>query len=76
MLKDVNKKKAAAVILLFLSLGLNAQKIETHGTTDGSREHVHVEGDTHQHAPNSTAQDSEKSRTISLPMKNENHFCG
>jgi hypothetical protein len=37
MLKDVNKKKAAAVILLLLSFGLNAQKIETHGTTDGSR---------------------------------------
>lgn len=53
MLKDVNKKRAAAVLLLFLSLGLNAQKIETHGTTDGSREHVHVEGEPHNHAPTS-----------------------
>lgn len=43
MLTDVNKKKAAAVLLIFLSLGLNAQKIETHGTTDGSRDHVHVQ---------------------------------
>ncbi|SIS60553.1 cytochrome c biogenesis protein [Chryseobacterium gambrini] len=53
MLKDVNKKKAAAVILLLLSFGLNAQKIETHGTTDGSREHIHVEGDNHSHAQGS-----------------------
>ncbi|WBX97257.1 cytochrome c biogenesis protein [Chryseobacterium gambrini] len=53
MLKDVNKKKAAAVILLLLSFGLNAQKIETHGTTDGSREHIHVEGDNHSHAHSS-----------------------
>lgn len=53
MLKDVNKKKAAAVILLLLSFGLNAQKIDTHGTTDGSREHIHVEGDNHSHAQGS-----------------------
>jgi len=50
MLKDANKKKIAAVVLLLLSFGLNAQKIETHGTTDGSREHIHVEGDGHTHA--------------------------
>ncbi|MBT2619641.1 cytochrome c biogenesis protein CcsA [Chryseobacterium sp. ISL-6] len=50
MLRDVNKKRAATVVLLLLSLGLNAQKIETHGTTDGSREHIHVEGDGHSHA--------------------------
>lgn len=51
MLKDVNKKRAATVLLLLLSFGLNAQKIETHGTTDGSKEHIHVEGDGHNHAP-------------------------
>lgn len=51
MLTDVNKKRAVTFILLMLSLGLNAQKIETHGTTDGSREHIHVEGDGHNHAP-------------------------
>uniref|UniRef100_UPI0025E14B6D cytochrome c biogenesis protein ResB n=1 Tax=uncultured Chryseobacterium sp. TaxID=259322 RepID=UPI0025E14B6D len=51
MLKDVNKKKAATVLLLLLSFGMNAQKIETHGTTDGSREHMHVEGENHNHAP-------------------------
>lgn len=56
MLTDVNKKKAAAVLLVFLSLGLNAQKIETHGTTDGSREHIHVEGDNHSHTPAPGAQ--------------------
>lgn len=36
MLKSINKKKTAAVVALFLTLGLNAQKIETHGTDDGS----------------------------------------
>lgn len=51
MLKDVNKKRAVTVILLLLSFGLNAQKIETHGTTDGSREHIHVEGENHNHTP-------------------------
>lgn len=51
MLKDVNKKRAVTVLLLLLSFGLNAQKIETHGTTDGSKEHIHTEGDGHNHAP-------------------------
>lgn len=51
VLADVNKKRAATVVLLLLSLSLSAQKIETHGTTDGSREHIHVEGDGHNHAP-------------------------
>ncbi|WEK70728.1 MAG: cytochrome c biogenesis protein CcsA [Candidatus Chryseobacterium colombiense] len=55
ILKDVNKKRIAAVLLLFLSLGLNAQKIETHGTTDGSREHIHVEGENHNHTSTSEA---------------------
>lgn len=56
MLTDINRKKNAAVLLVFLSLGLNAQKIETHGTTDGSREHIHVEGDNHSHTPAPGAQ--------------------
>ncbi|SDR12499.1 cytochrome c-type biogenesis protein CcsB [Chryseobacterium soldanellicola] len=51
LLKNVNKKRTATVILFLLSLGLNAQKIETHGTTDGSREHIHVEGENHNHVP-------------------------
>jgi cytochrome c-type biogenesis protein CcsB len=50
MLKDISKKKAAGILLLFMTLGLNAQKIETHGTTDGSREHVHVQGEEHNHS--------------------------
>ncbi|UOE39331.1 cytochrome c biogenesis protein [Chryseobacterium oryzae] len=50
MLKDINKKKTAAILLLLLSFGLNAQKIETHGKTDGSREHVHLTEDEHNHA--------------------------
>jgi cytochrome c-type biogenesis protein CcsB len=49
MLKDVNKKRAVTILLLLLSFGLNAQKIETHGTTDGSREHIHTEGEQHSH---------------------------
>ncbi|WP_042721168.1 cytochrome c biogenesis protein CcsA [Flavobacterium sp. B17] len=51
MLKDVNKKRAVTILLLLLSFGLNAQKIETHGTTDGSKEHTHTEADGHNHAP-------------------------
>ncbi len=51
MLKDVNKKRVVTILLLLLSFGLNAQKIETHGTTDGSREHIHVEGENHDHTP-------------------------
>lgn len=70
MLKDVNKKKAALVLLLFLSFGLNAQKIETHGTTDGSREHVHVEGDGHTHAPASETQGNAapKQNSLAAPL--------
>lgn len=51
MLKDINQKRAAMIILLLLSLNFSAQKIETHGTTDGSREHVHTEGEDHNHVP-------------------------
>ncbi|PQA92512.1 cytochrome c-type biogenesis protein CcsB [Chryseobacterium piscicola] len=74
MLKDISKKKATMILLILLSLGLNAQKIETHGTSDGSREHVHVEGDDHSHdvAPelvqpkqNSVASPLTKMRNIS-----------
>ncbi|MBK1896457.1 cytochrome c biogenesis protein CcsA [Chryseobacterium paridis] len=64
MLTDVNKKRAATIVLLLLSLGLNAQKIETHGTTDGSREHIHVEGDDHTHV-----QPSEMGQTETAPQK-------
>ncbi|WP_312176613.1 cytochrome c biogenesis protein CcsA [Chryseobacterium sp.] len=49
MLKDVNKKRVVTILLILLSFGLNAQKIETHGTTDGSREHIHTEGEQHNH---------------------------
>ncbi|UOU97621.1 cytochrome c biogenesis protein CcsA [Chryseobacterium daecheongense] len=67
LLTDVNKKRAATIVLLLLSLGLNAQKIETHGTTDGSREHIHVEGDGHNHAPApETAQPQQKPQQNSL----------
>jgi cytochrome c-type biogenesis protein CcsB len=71
MLKDVNKKRAAAVLLLFLSFGFNAQKIETHGNTDGSREHVHVEGDGHTHeaAPKAgQAEQSIQQNSVAAPL--------
>ncbi|WP_300346088.1 cytochrome c biogenesis protein [Chryseobacterium sp.] len=71
MLKDINKKRAAAILLLFLSFGLNAQKIETHGNTDGSREHVHVEGDGHTHeAPSEThkPQPSVQQNSVAAPL--------
>lgn len=71
MLKDVNKKRATAVLFLFLSLGFNAQKIETHGNTDGSREHVHVEGDGHTHdtAPKAVQpQSSSQQNSVAAPL--------
>jgi hypothetical protein len=41
MLKTISKKKTAAVLLLLLSFGLNAQEIDMHGK-DGSHEnHSH-----------------------------------
>ncbi|MGO4709257.1 cytochrome c biogenesis protein ResB, partial [Chryseobacterium sp. 2TAF14] len=70
MLKDINKKRAASVILLLLSLSLSAQKIETHGTTDGSREHVHVEGDGHTHevAPQAVQPQDNQQNSLAAPL--------
>ncbi|MDY0931242.1 cytochrome c biogenesis protein CcsA [Chryseobacterium sp. CFBP8996] len=70
MLKDINKKRAATVILLLLSLSLSAQKIETHGTTDGSREHVHVEGDGHTHdvAPKAVQTQGNQQNSLAAPL--------
>lgn len=48
MLKDVNRKRTAMVILLLLSLNLSAQKIDTHGT-DGSAKTNHSANDAHNH---------------------------
>ncbi|WP_027378064.1 cytochrome c biogenesis protein CcsA [Kaistella palustris] len=47
-LKVVNSKRAAMAVLLFLSLSINAQYIDTHGT-DGS-EQKHSAGDGYDHA--------------------------
>lgn len=57
MLKSISKKKVATVIALLLALGLNAQNIEMHGTSDGSRanakatqtsgNHTHADGTVH-----------------------------
>jgi cytochrome c-type biogenesis protein CcsB len=71
ILADVNKKRGAAVLLLFLSLGLQAQKIETHGTTDGSREHIHVEGEAHNHAPapeSAQVQQTPQQNSLAAPL--------
>ncbi|WP_126651523.1 cytochrome c biogenesis protein CcsA [Chryseobacterium aureum] len=47
-LKTISKNKMAVTIALFLSLGLNAQKIETHGVSDGSQtQHRHADGTLH-----------------------------
>ena len=48
MLKDVNRKRTAMVILLLLSLNLSAQKIDTHGT-DGAPKTTHSANDGHNH---------------------------
>jgi cytochrome c-type biogenesis protein CcsB len=71
ILADVNKKRGAAVLLLFLSLGLHAQKIETHGTTDGSREYIHVEGEAHNHAPapeSAQVQQAPQQNSLAAPL--------
>ncbi len=49
MLKNVSKKKAATILLLLLTLNLNAQYIETHGNTDGGSEISHSADDGHNH---------------------------
>ncbi len=48
MLKDVNRKRTAMIILFLLSLNLSAQKIDTHGT-DGSPKTTHSANDGHNH---------------------------
>ena len=52
MLKSANKKKSATLLLILLTLNFNAQKIETHGTSDGSGDKVeqtHSADDGHDH---------------------------
>ena len=50
MLKNVNKKRTLSVLLILLSLSFNAQKIETHGTDDGSgKQQKHSSNDGHDH---------------------------
>ena len=52
MLRTVNKKKSATILLFLLALNFNAQKIETHGTSDGSAnqvEQAHSADDGHDH---------------------------
>ena len=52
MLRNVSKKKAATLLLILLTLNFNAQKIETHSTTDGSdqsSQQQHSADDGHDH---------------------------
>lgn len=48
-LKAIKKKRMMGAVLLMLSIGINAQKIETHSTTDGSTEQTHSADDGHDH---------------------------
>ncbi|SEF56407.1 cytochrome c-type biogenesis protein CcsB [Halpernia humi] len=70
-LKAVKLKKMAMVVLLLLSFGLNAQKIETHGTSDGSSEHVHSADDGHQHEDANllTSQNPDAQKPVVGPLK-------
>ena len=70
MLKSINKKKTAAVVALFLTLGLNAQKIETHGTDDGSgknkttaQQEIHTHPDVSVHDSNHQPVDVQQQQT-------------
>lgn len=70
-LKLLKQKKLTLFFVLLLSLGLNAQKIATHSTTDGSTEHVHTEGDGHVHEETSLlqSQNSQAEKPVG-PLKN------
>ncbi len=70
-LKVVKRKKMLAVVLLLLSFGINAQKIETHSTTDGSRENVYSSEDAHNHedAALLTSQNPEVQKPTVGPLK-------
>lgn len=48
-LKALKRKKMTMLVLLLLSFGINAQKIATHSTSDGSTEQVHATDDGHNH---------------------------
>ncbi len=50
MLKEINAKRAASVIILLFTLNINAQEIDMHGK-DGSPEVTHSENDGHNHSP-------------------------
>lgn len=49
MLKNISKKKMTLLLAILLSLNFNAQKIETHGNTDGSGQQTHSQDDGHNH---------------------------
>lgn len=80
MLKGMSKKKTASILLILISLGLNAQKIETHGTSDGSRDnvkttatkdvgtHTHEDGTVHAN----DAHDQPKVQTSETPKPAQN----
>lgn len=58
-LKNISRKKIAAATLMMLSLGLNAQKIDMHGTVDGQTAHQHTAGEAiHTHSGAGSQQQS------------------
>lgn len=68
MLKNVNKKRAAGVIALFLTLGLNAQEIDMHGTDGngkGAHQHSQSTQATTQTSDNSSARAMSTMRSVS-----------
>lgn len=54
MLKDVNKKKAVAAVVMFMSVSLSAQNIDMHGTIDGTAKTEHSANDGHNHGSDSS----------------------
>lgn len=71
MLKNVSKKKSATLLLILLTLNFNAQKIETHGTSDGSTQTAHSADDGHDHgsADLLTAEPAPKKQQNTLALK-------
>jgi cytochrome c-type biogenesis protein CcsB len=71
MLKTVSKRKTTMLLLLLFTLNFNAQKIETHGTSDGSEKQVHSADDGHDHgaADLLTAEPTPKKAQNSLRLR-------
>ncbi|MDO5614714.1 MAG: cytochrome c biogenesis protein ResB, partial [Cruoricaptor ignavus] len=82
-LKNIGKKKTTLALAFLLSISINAQKIETHGTNDGSRDnitttaeqnqgtHIHADGTVHtdgEHATATQTEDAPKQNSVARSM--------